>query len=76
VDWAVGVEAAATLEDVLYRRLRTAWYVPGARAESVEPIAQRMAELLGWDSERVAREIGSARSRLAADLSFLAESRR
>jgi glycerol-3-phosphate dehydrogenase len=74
VDWAVGVGAAAKLEDVVYRRLRTAWFVPGAREESVAPTAERMAALLGWDAERTRREIDGVRARLARDLAFLAES--
>lgn len=74
VEWAVLVQGARTVDDVLYRRLRTAWYVPGARDESVEPIAQRMAEMLGWGAERTEREVGRARELLAMDLDFLAES--
>jgi glycerol-3-phosphate dehydrogenase len=75
VDWAVGVTAAASLEDVIYRRLRTAFFVPGAREESVAPAAERMAALLGWDAERTRDEIEGVSARLATDLAFLAESR-
>ena len=75
VDWAVGVGAAASVEDVVYRRLRSAWFVPGAREESVAPTAERMAALLGWDAERTRGEIDGVRARLAMDLAFLAESR-
>jgi glycerol-3-phosphate dehydrogenase len=75
IDWAVGVTAAASVEDVVYRRLRTAFFVPGAREESVVPVASRMAELLGWDAERTRGEIDGVRARLATDLAFLAESR-
>ena len=70
VDWAVQVEGAARVEDVIYRRLRTAYYVPGARDASVEPVADRMATLLGWDEERKHDEIAHTRARLTADLAF------
>jgi hypothetical protein len=44
--------------------------VPGAREASVEPVADRMAGLLGWNGERKREEIADARARLAADLAF------
>jgi glycerol-3-phosphate dehydrogenase len=75
VDWAVRVEGAARVEDVIYRRLRTAWYTPGAREQSVEPVAARMAALLSWAPERTRAEVEAVRARLAADLGFLAQSR-
>jgi glycerol-3-phosphate dehydrogenase len=70
VDWAVDFEGAATLEDVLYRRIRTSLYTPDCRNESVEPVARRMAARLGWSDERMGAEIERARRRLSADLSF------
>jgi glycerol-3-phosphate dehydrogenase len=70
VDWSIEVEAAATLEDVLYRRLRTALYAPDARDAAAPAAAERMAARLGWDAERTAAELERARSRLAADLAF------
>ena len=70
VDWAVTREGAATVEDAVYRRLRTAFYVPDAREASVAPIADRMAALLGWSEERKRDEIAHTRARLAADLAF------
>jgi glycerol-3-phosphate dehydrogenase len=73
VDWAVRKEGAATLEDALYRRLRTAWYTPDAREASVEPIGERMASLLGWSDERKRGEVANARSRLADELRFREE---
>ena len=72
VDWAVAVEGASTVEDTLYRRLRTALYVPGAREASVTPIAERMATLLGWSEERKRAEVAQALERLSADLAFRA----
>jgi len=76
VDWAVEVDGALRLEDVVYRRLRTALYEPGAREAILEAAAARMAERLGspgWDAGRRAREVEATRRRLAADLTFRRE---
>jgi glycerol-3-phosphate dehydrogenase len=73
VSWAIEVEGAARLEDVLYRRTRAALYEPSVREALVEPIADRMTERLGWDAARREREIEAARERLARDLAFLGE---
>jgi glycerol-3-phosphate dehydrogenase len=70
VDWAVTREAAATVEDVLYRRTRVALFEPEARSAVAEPIATRMRALLGWDEAKAAAELAAARARLAADLDF------
>ncbi len=70
VDWSVRMEGAATVEDVLYRRLRTPWYVPQAREAGVAPITERMAGLLGWDEARKRSEAAQARELLAAELAF------
>jgi glycerol-3-phosphate dehydrogenase len=67
---AVALEAARTLEDVVYRRTRAALYDPSAREAMVDPAAERMAVLLGWSPERVERERAAVRARLAADLAF------
>ena len=73
VDWAVRHEAAATVEDVLYRRTRVALFEPEARSSIAEPLAQRMAVLCGWSAEKTAAELARARARLAADLDFADE---
>src|SRR5262245_35046991 len=73
VDWAVEREAAATVEDVLYRRTRAALYEPDARSAIVAPLAARMARLLGWSAEKTEAEVAHARARLAADLAFASE---
>src|SRR5690606_17240198 len=70
VDHAVALEGARTLEDVVYRRTRAALYDPSAREAMLAPAAERMAALLGWTPERVARECAAVRARLAADLAF------
>jgi glycerol-3-phosphate dehydrogenase len=74
VSWAIEVEGAARLEDVLYRRTRAALYEPSVREALVEPIAERMAKRLGWGSARREHEISAARERLASELAFLGES--
>jgi len=73
VIWAVRVEAALTLVDVIYRRTRAAWYCPEERDGLVEPVAALMAELLGWDTARVAQECEAVRRRFAQELELLGE---
>jgi glycerol-3-phosphate dehydrogenase len=70
VEWSIEREGAATLEDVIYRRLRTALYAPDAREAAVPAAAARMAARLGWDRERTEKEIEQVSARLAADLAF------
>jgi glycerol-3-phosphate dehydrogenase len=70
IDFAVHQEGAASLEDLLYRRLRTSLYAGTAREEVVAPAAERMARLLGWDAARVQAETRAVRARMAADLAF------
>ncbi len=71
VDWSIEMEGAATLEDVIYRRLRIALYSPDAREGAVPAAAARMAAQLGWDEERTAKEVEQVEARLAADLAFI-----
>ncbi len=75
VDWAVTMEAADSLEDVVYRRTRAAWYNPGERHALLAPVATRMAELLGWDHTRVETEIEAVRTRLVDELAFMGDTR-
>jgi len=70
IDWAVDVLGAASVEDVLYRRVRSALYLPGARDASARAIAARLRALLGWDAARERSELQAARQRLASDLAF------
>jgi len=71
-DFAVRVDGAARLEDVVYRRTRAAWYDP-AREAVLEPLAARMGELLGWNEARRQQEISSVRALLARELAFQEE---
>ena len=70
VDWAVDVEGARTLEDVIYRRLRAAWFLPDELEQAVDRVAARMAGKLGWDAATTDAEIRAVQSRLADELAF------
>jgi glycerol-3-phosphate dehydrogenase len=70
VDWAVGHEAACTLEDLLYRRTRVAVYAPAECDSLVDPAARRMGELLGWSEEQREKEAAGVRTRRNDDLGF------
>jgi glycerol-3-phosphate dehydrogenase len=70
VEWAVRVDGARGVEDVLYRRTRIALYAAEGRQAAAEAIGARMAALLGWDAARAADEVARARKKLAADLAF------
>jgi glycerol-3-phosphate dehydrogenase len=70
IDWGVLKEGAARAEDVVYRRTRAALYEPEAASRIVEPVAGRMAELLGWNQQHIDEETQQTRKRLASDLSF------
>jgi glycerol-3-phosphate dehydrogenase len=70
VAWAVEVEGARRLEDVLYRRLRAAWFLPAERDELIQRGGRVMAERLGWDDGRLGREREAVRARLDQELAF------
>jgi glycerol-3-phosphate dehydrogenase len=70
IDHAIDLEAARTLEDVVYRRTRAALYDPDARDAMIPATAQRMAVRLDWSAEHTAREITAIQTRLRADLAF------
>jgi glycerol-3-phosphate dehydrogenase len=70
VDWAIDIEAATTLVDVVYRRTRVAWYLPEHRDVVSDAMAARMAEKLGWADERRAAEVRQVRARFADELAF------
>jgi glycerol-3-phosphate dehydrogenase len=69
VRFAIEQEGAANLEDVLYRRTRLPLYGLDPR-QAIEPLATQMAVVLGWDDERVKREVAHAQARLDDDLAF------
>ena len=70
VVWAVEVDGALTLEDLVYRRTRAAWYTPAEREGLLAPAASLMADMLGWDEVRTADEVESVRARFAGELQF------
>jgi len=72
VHWAVTMESARTLEDVVYRRLRVPWFRPGESQNVALAAADIMARLLDWDGPRLDSELRTVRDRLRADLTFTA----
>ncbi len=75
VDWAIEREGAATAEDVLYRRTRTALYDPDARESAVGPVVSRMAERLGWSEMQRQEQAAQVHARIAADLAFASDAK-
>jgi glycerol-3-phosphate dehydrogenase len=73
VEFGVRVEGAARLEDVFYRRTRAALYEVADRDALLEPMAARMAQLLGWDDARRDEELAHTRALLARELAFQGE---
>jgi glycerol-3-phosphate dehydrogenase len=70
IDWAVSIEGAHRLEDVIFRRTRAAWYLPDERDRLVPEVAARMAQSLSWNKKRVETEISAVQALLADELSF------
>src|SRR6201996_4808024 len=64
---AVPHEGAQPLEDVLTRRTRISIEAWDRGLASAEPAAKLMADVLGWDSDTVAREGDIYRRRVAAE---------
>jgi glycerol-3-phosphate dehydrogenase len=64
---AVTHEGAQHLEDVLTRRTRISIEAWDRGLASAEPAARLMADVLGWDSDTVAREVEIYRGRVAAE---------
>src|SRR6201996_2378971 len=64
---AVTHEGAQPLEDVLTRRTRISIEAWDRGLASAEPAAKLMADVLGWDSDTVAREGDIYRRRVAAE---------
>lgn len=72
VRWAIQIEGAQSLEDVVYRRLRLAWFLPAEAEPALPAIADIAAELLGWSEVERLRQLAHCRARLASDLAFAA----
>jgi glycerol-3-phosphate dehydrogenase len=73
VVYACTHEGALRLEDVLERRTRLAIVAPDRGLAAAAPAAPLMAEELGWDAERTAREVDAWRRRVAAERAGEAE---
>lgn len=71
VDWAVHVEGAQTLEDLVYRRLRIPWFeIEASSLATWQALAQRMGKLLDWTPERESQEIDRVVARHREELAF------
>src|SRR3954470_11317359 len=64
---AVTAEGALHLEDVLTRRTRVSIETGHRGVESAPDVAALMAETLGWDDERTAREVEHYNARVEAE---------
>ena len=67
VDWAMSHESAMTLEDMMYRRLRTVWFEPAEVDLVLEPIAERMASQLGWSKDEKDQQLEAVRKQIKDD---------
>jgi glycerol-3-phosphate dehydrogenase len=70
VAWAADVEGALTLEDVVYRRLRAAWFLPDEVDQVVDRVAVQLARRFGWSEQETAAQTDAVRSRLRDELAF------
>jgi glycerol-3-phosphate dehydrogenase len=70
--WGLDVEGARSLEDLIYRRMRVAWFLPEEQDEIVTGVAEVLARRNGWDAATRDTEIERVRNRLAAELGFAA----
>jgi glycerol-3-phosphate dehydrogenase len=64
---AVAAEGALHLDDVLTRRTRVSIETPHRGVESAPAVAALMAGPLGWDAERIGREVEHYEARVAAE---------
>jgi glycerol-3-phosphate dehydrogenase len=64
---AVTAEGALHLDDVMTRRTRVSIETPHRGVESADEVARLMSVPLGWDEERIAREVEHYTARVAAE---------
>jgi glycerol-3-phosphate dehydrogenase len=64
---AVAAEGALHLDDVLTRRTRVSIETPHRGVQSAPAVAALMAGPLGWDAERIGREVAHYEARVAAE---------
>ncbi|MBM7786950.1 glycerol-3-phosphate dehydrogenase/oxidase [Tenggerimyces flavus] len=65
--YAATHEAAVHLDDVLARRTRISIEEPHRGTESASPVAALVADVLGWDGERVQNEVEVYQARVSAE---------
>lgn len=70
INWSIEQEAAATLEDVIYRRTRAALYCGREVGPLLEPVALQMQAKLGWSDDHRLTQLEHVRRRLRHDLAF------
>ena len=71
VDEAVEVELARCLDDVLSRRLQLSLRGRDQGLSAARAVAQRMARLLGWTTEKTADEVAGYERIIASSRAFL-----
>lgn len=57
IDWGVSREMAATVTDMLVQRTQIFYRASDQGMQAADVVADRMAELLGWDEETIAEQI-------------------
>jgi len=67
--WAVQVDGAQFLDDVLVRRTGSIWFDPEVEA-LIEPVAEQLAGLLGWSAEKTSDQITLLKRQRDTDLTF------
>jgi glycerol-3-phosphate dehydrogenase len=67
VRYAAAHEGALHLDDVLTRRTRISIEYDHRGVESARPVAELMAEVLGWDADTITREVDIYTSRVEAE---------
>ncbi|MGQ0604529.1 MAG: glycerol-3-phosphate dehydrogenase/oxidase [Anaerolineales bacterium] len=70
IPYAVEHEMACTLNDVLIRRTRLLHEAPGQGLPLAHGIAVRMAPLLGWSADDMARQVNAYRQQVALTRRF------
>lgn len=67
VRWAITREGAHSVEDILYRRTRAAYYEPARIEALIEPVAQLAAGPLKWTEQQRIEQVAAMKARFDAD---------
>ena len=67
IHWAITREGAQTVEDILYRRTRAAYYEPSRMESLIEPVARLASKTLKWSDEEQRAQIAAMRARFSED---------